>query len=323
DRLDAGAVLRDHVLDAELGEGVDHARNARLVEAAQVEAADDRVNAGYARDAHGVAADADDAAVRARRDHHQAAVAHVGDQRLLADERVLDQLAVFLHPEVRRDGLPRLGRVHLARQPHALDDRPGLRDRLDGDLVPLDLVGRERAAISPALAPLLPAGAEVIDAAVEGQLALETPPPGVQETGQSAPVVPVTVGEGDRVDGRRVERQLAEVVVQCLRGEAEVDGRGEALACPRGLHEVRQAVLGAQVRRVAEHDRAAAARYRHVVVTIRHVVVNQCRDTDPAAGTVAHGGYPSRSRATVWLSISAGHGRRMSEGRRARGVWTP
>src|SRR5262249_8032683 len=323
DRLDAGAVLRDHVLDPELGEGIDHPGNARLVEAAQVEPADDRVNAGYARDAHRVAADADDAAVRARRDHHQAAVAHVGDQRLLADERVLDQLAVFLHPEVRRDGLPRLGRVHLARQPHALDDRPGLRDRLDGDLVPLDLVAREPAAIYPALAPLLPAGAEVIDAAVEGQLALETPPPGVQETGQSAPVVPVTVGEGDRVDGRRVERQLAEVVVQCLRGEAKVEGDGEALVAPRGLHEVRQPVLGAQVRHLAGHERAVAARYRAVLAKIVDVVVDHGRDADPVDGTARHGGYPSRSRAMAWLSISVGHGRRMSESRRAPRVRTP
>src|SRR4029450_11774424 len=137
-------------------------RNARVVEAAQVEAADDRVHPGHAGDTHGVAADADDTAVRARRDHDQAAVAHVGDQCLLADERVLDQLAVLLHPEIRRDGLPRLGRGHLARQPHALHDRPGLRDRLHADLVALDLVAGQPAAVHPALVALLPAGADVI-----------------------------------------------------------------------------------------------------------------------------------------------------------------
>src|SRR4029453_12336800 len=98
--------------------------------------------------------------------------------------------------------------VHLAQQPHALYDRPGLRDGLHGDVVALDLVAREPAAIHPALAPLLPAGAEVIDAAVEGQLAPEAPPPRVQEAGQSAPVVAVAVRETDRVDRRRVQRQL-------------------------------------------------------------------------------------------------------------------
>ena len=76
---------------------------------------------------------------------------------------------------------PRLGGVHLAGQPHAFDDRPGLFHRLHRDLVALDLVAGEPAAVHPALAALLPAGAEVIDAAVEGQLTPDAPPPRVKK----------------------------------------------------------------------------------------------------------------------------------------------
>src|SRR5882672_4775505 len=43
DRLDPRAVLRDHVLEVEAAKGVDYPRDARFVEPAQMEAADDRV----------------------------------------------------------------------------------------------------------------------------------------------------------------------------------------------------------------------------------------------------------------------------------------
>jgi hypothetical protein len=90
DGLDAGAVLRDDVLHVEAAKRVDHPRDARIVQPAEMKAADDGVHRGNPREAHGVAADADDAAVRARRDHDQPAVAHVGHQGLLADEGVLE-----------------------------------------------------------------------------------------------------------------------------------------------------------------------------------------------------------------------------------------
>src|SRR6516225_10847931 len=71
DGLDAGAMLRNQVLHVEVAKRVDHAGDSRVVQAAQMEAADDGVYAVDAGEAHGVATDADDAAVRARGDHHE------------------------------------------------------------------------------------------------------------------------------------------------------------------------------------------------------------------------------------------------------------
>src|SRR5206468_7114953 len=136
------------------------------------------------------ATDADDAAVRARRDHDQPTVAHVGHQGLLADEGVLEQLAFLLDAEVRRNRLPVLGVVHLAGEPQPFGDRRRLGGEPHVDLVPLDLVAREAPAVDPALAALLPAGPEVIDTAVERPILPEAAPPGVQEAGLPDPVVP-------------------------------------------------------------------------------------------------------------------------------------
>src|SRR5262245_8028141 len=80
-RFEAGAVLRDQVLDLELVERIDDAGDALLAEAAQVKAADDRVDLRHAGDSRRPATDADDAAVRARGHDDEPAVAHVGDQR--------------------------------------------------------------------------------------------------------------------------------------------------------------------------------------------------------------------------------------------------
>src|SRR5437667_172124 len=187
DGLDAGAVLRHDVLDVELAKGVDDPGDARIVETAQMEAADDGVNPGNPGEADGVAADTDDAAVRARRDHDEAAVAHVGHQGLLADERVLEELALLLDAEVRRNGLPLLGGVHLPREPEPFGDRRRLGDQPHVDLVPLDLVAGQAATVDPALPALLPARPEVIDATVERQIAAKPPAPPVQEAGPPAP----------------------------------------------------------------------------------------------------------------------------------------
>src|SRR2546427_621326 len=202
DRVSPELAVRG-LLDAEVAEGVDDPGDARIVETAQMEAADDGVNPGNPGEADGVAADTDDAAVRARRDHDEAAVAHVGHQGLLADERVLEELALLLDAEVRRNGLPLLGGVHLPREPEPFGDRRRLGDQPHVDLVPLDLVAGQAATIDPALPALLPARPEVIDAAVERQIAAEPPAPSVQEAGQPAPVVAVTVGEGERVSYQR------------------------------------------------------------------------------------------------------------------------
>jgi len=60
----------------------------------------DLVDAG---DAGGMAANANDPAVRARRDDDEAAVPHIGDEGLLADERVLHDLALTLDAKGRRN----------------------------------------------------------------------------------------------------------------------------------------------------------------------------------------------------------------------------
>src|SRR5438132_14382936 len=67
DGLDTGAVLRHDVLHVEAAKRVDHPRDTRIVETAQMEPADDGVHAGNSGEADGVAADADDAAVGAAR----------------------------------------------------------------------------------------------------------------------------------------------------------------------------------------------------------------------------------------------------------------
>src|SRR5213593_4638878 len=281
DGFDPGAMLGHQVLDVEVSKGVDDPRDSRVVEAAQMESADDGVHAGNAGDAHGVAADADDPAMRARCDHHQAAVAHVGHERLLPDERVLEQLALFLDAEIARDRLPLLGGMHLAGEPHALGQRRGLGREPDLDLVALDLLAGEPATVDPALAALLPAGTKVIDATVEGQIASQAAPPRVEEASQPTPVIAVAVGEGERVDRRRIEGQLAEVVVQRLRREAEVQGYREAVAAPRDLHEMREAVFGAQVRHLARYERAVPAGHGVVLAQVVDVIVDDGGDADP------------------------------------------
>src|SRR5215472_14997214 len=97
--LEAGAMLGDDVIELERPEGIDHAADPLLAEATQVKAADHRVDLGDARDVGRPAADADDAAMGARGDDDEAPVAHVGDQGLLADERVLFELAIPLDAE--------------------------------------------------------------------------------------------------------------------------------------------------------------------------------------------------------------------------------
>jgi hypothetical protein len=57
--------------------------------------------------------------------------------------------------------------VHLPGEPQALRDRGGLGDEPHVDLVPLDLLARQTATVDAALAALLPARPEVVDAAVK------------------------------------------------------------------------------------------------------------------------------------------------------------
>jgi len=102
-------------------------------------------------------------------------------------------------------------------------------------------------------------------------------------------VVAVTVGEADRVDRCRIEGQLAEVVVQRLRREAEVEGHREAIAAPRDLDEVRETVLGAQVRHFPGHEGAVAPRHRVVLAQVVDVVVDDGRDADAVDGADGHG----------------------------------
>src|SRR5215467_5290093 len=80
ERLQAGAVLRNQVVDSEGPEGVHHVGDALAGQPGEVEAADHRVDLGHPRGLHGVAADADDTAVRARGHDDQPAVADVGDK---------------------------------------------------------------------------------------------------------------------------------------------------------------------------------------------------------------------------------------------------
>ena len=174
--------------------------------------------------------------------------------------------------------------MHLAREPQALGDRSRLGHESHVDLVALDLVARQAAAVHPALAALLPAGPEVIDAAVEGQVFAEPAPPAVQEAGQPAPVVAVAVGEGERVDRRRIEGQLAEVVVHRVGGEPEVEGHREPVAGPGHLDQVGQPVLGPKIRHLAGHEGAVAAGNRVVLAEVIDVVVHDSRDADPIDG---------------------------------------
>ena len=105
----------------------------------------------------------------------------------------------------------------------------------------------------------------MIDAAVECQIAAEPPAPPVQEAGQPAPVVAVAVGEGERVDRGRLERQLAEVVVHRVRRQPEVEGHREPVTAPGDLDQVRETVLGPKIRHLAGHERAVAAGHRVVL----------------------------------------------------------
>src|SRR5207245_1647215 len=123
DRLDARAVLRHDVIDAQVPERVDHSPDTLLREPAQVKPADHRMNLGHSGDADGVLADPHDATVRARRHYDEPAVAYVRDQRLLADERIGNDLAVALDFQILRDRLERLLSMHLAAQQESVSDR--------------------------------------------------------------------------------------------------------------------------------------------------------------------------------------------------------
>src|SRR2546429_26491 len=80
DGLDAGAVLRHDVLDVELAKGVDDPGDARIVETAQMEAADDGVNPGNPGEADGVAPDTDGAAGATRAGSRSARPSGRGDR---------------------------------------------------------------------------------------------------------------------------------------------------------------------------------------------------------------------------------------------------
>src|SRR5262249_36527588 len=108
-----------------------------------METADDRVDLGHPGRLHGMAADADDAAMRAGGHDDQAAIPDVGDEGLLADEGVLDDLALALDLEGRRDDLEGLRLVHLSTQEHALGQDGRLLHHAYVEIVALELVAIE------------------------------------------------------------------------------------------------------------------------------------------------------------------------------------
>src|SRR6266571_1890064 len=165
--LESRAVLGDEVVHPEGPEGVHDLGDALPGQTGEVEAADDRVDPGNPGSGHGVSADAHDAAMRARRHHHQPAVSHVGDERLLADEAVLDDLAVALHLEGRRYDLEGLRVVHLAAQEHAFGQHGGRLDHAHVEIVALELVAIEAADVHPRVVALVVARQEMVAAAVE------------------------------------------------------------------------------------------------------------------------------------------------------------
>ena len=225
-----------------------------------MEAADHGVDLRDAADPGRVAADADDPAVGARGHDDQPAVPDVGDQRLLADEGVLDEGAGLLHAEGRRDRLVRLGRPHLAGEEHALRHGQGLGD-VDhvqtpaGNVAPIEAAKRHAVPFA-----LHPARHVMIGMPVEPEVRMHLAPVRGQEPEQTAEMVRVAVGERERVDLPRVEAELAEVVGHRRLGEPEIEADGGRLAAPGHLHVVGEPVLGAEVGDLARPRHAPAAR---------------------------------------------------------------
>ena len=93
-------------------------------------------------------------------------------------------------------------------------------------------------------------------------------------------MVGVAVGERERVERRRVEAELPEVVGHRLRGEAEVEGDPRRLAPARHLHVVGEAVLRPEVGDLPRPRDAPAP--RHLLVRAQDVdgVVDDRGDAD-------------------------------------------
>src|SRR5215510_1208972 len=175
DRLQARAVLGNEVVNPEGPESVHHLRDALAGQPREMEAADDRVDLGHPGRLHGVAADAHDAAMRARGYDHQAAIPDVRDEGLLADEGILDDLAVALDLEGRWDDLEGLRLVHLSTQEHALGQDGRLLHHAYVEIVALELVAIEAAHVHTRVVALVVARQEVIAAAIERHRRLHAP----------------------------------------------------------------------------------------------------------------------------------------------------
>src|SRR6266542_4410405 len=219
DGLEPGAVLRDQVVHAHLAEGVHHRGDPLAGKPGEMEAADHRMDFRDASDARRVPADADDAAVRARGHDHETPVLDVGDQRLLADEGVLDDLAVPLDLEGGWDHLEGCRLVHLAAEQDAFGQERRLLDHADVEVVALELVAVQAADVHALLVSLVVARQEVVAAGVECQRLLHPASVGLEEAPEAAVVVHVAVGERDRVHLAGVQAQLEEVVGVALAGE--------------------------------------------------------------------------------------------------------
>src|SRR5262249_50287902 len=179
DRLQARAMLGNEVVNPEGPESVHHLRDALAGQPREMEAADDRVDLGHSGGLHGVAADADDAAVRAGSYDHQAASPELGHGALLAAEGVLDALAVALDLERRRADLEGLRLVHLSTKEHALGQDGRLLHPADVEIVGLELGAIEGADVHTRVVALVVARQEMIGAAIEGHRWLHAPAVGL------------------------------------------------------------------------------------------------------------------------------------------------
>ncbi len=129
-------------------------------------------------------------------------------------------------------------------QEHAFGQHGGRLDHAHVEIVALELVAIEAADVHPRVVALVVARQEMVAAAVEGEVLLHAPPVRLEKAGETAVVIHVAVGEGDRVDLSRLQPELEEVVEIALPREVEVEGEAARVAAARHLDPVPEAVLG-------------------------------------------------------------------------------
>src|SRR5262245_30933111 len=193
DRLQSRAVLRHDVVEAHRTEHVHHLLDSLTGQAGEVETADDGVDLVDAGDAASVTTDPYDATMRAGCDHHETPVPHVGHERLLADERVLHDLAVPLHAQRRWNHLERHGLVHLPRQQDALGQHGRYRHDSHVEVLARQLVAPKLPDVDPLAAALVVAWQEVVGASVKDQTALHRASVRGKEAGEAAEMILVSM----------------------------------------------------------------------------------------------------------------------------------